>query len=52
MHKDKVIKQLKTTEIVVDRDYVLIPKNYKLSVYNDQGLVFIDINESLCRIIC
>lgn len=45
LNEDEVIKQLKTAEIVENGDYLLIPKNRKLSVYDDQGIAFINLNE-------
>lgn len=45
LDKDEISKQLQTAKIVEDGDYILIPKNRKISVYDVEGVVFIDVNE-------
>lgn len=45
LDKDEISKQLQTAKIVENGDYILIPKNRKISVYDVEGVVFIDVNE-------
>lgn len=45
LKENDIKEKLKHAEIVEDGDYILMPKNKRLSVYGKEGLVFIDVHE-------
>lgn len=45
LDKETVIKDIKNATIVEDGDYILIPKNNRINVYDQSGVVFINLND-------
>lgn len=45
LDKEEVIKAIRSATIVEDGDYILIPKNNRINVYDHSGIVFINFND-------
>lgn len=45
LDKEEVIKAIRSATIVEDGDYILIPKNNRINVYDHSGIVFINLND-------
>ena len=45
LEKEEVIKAIRSATIVEDGDYILIPKNNRINVYDHSGIVFINLND-------
>lgn len=45
LDREKVSSDIKNAQIVDDGDYILLPKNQKHSVYDSEGISFINLND-------
>ena len=45
LDKEELIKAIRSATIVEDGDYILIPKNNRINVYDHSGIVFINLND-------
>lgn len=47
LDKDDILDKIKDAQIVDDGDYLLIPKNRKVSAYDSEGIVFLELHAIL-----
>lgn len=47
LDKDDILDKIKDAQIVDDGDYILIPKNKKISAYDSEGIVFLELHDIL-----